>query len=157
MVSREPFLECMSSMAAVAGATEKLKFGMNVASVGLRDPLLLAKECATIDFLSDGRLLPAFGIGNATRPRSGRRPAGRPSARHPHQRSVGTDLPPVEGGQRHLRGRVLSILRGLHLTEAGAEEVRSGSADRATRRSGAPRGSAPAGLPVWKRRSASDQ
>ena len=68
MVSREPFLECMSTMAAIAGATKKLKFGMNVASVGLRDPLLLAKECATIDFLSDGRLLPSFGIGNAAAP-----------------------------------------------------------------------------------------
>ncbi len=68
MVSREPFLECMSTMAALAGATKKLKFGMNVASVGLRDPLMLAKECATIDFLSEGRLLPAFGIGNAVAP-----------------------------------------------------------------------------------------
>jgi probable F420-dependent oxidoreductase len=68
MVSREPFLECMSTMAALAGATKKLKFGMNVASVGLRDPLLLAKECATIDFLSEGRLLPAFGIGSTASP-----------------------------------------------------------------------------------------
>ena len=68
MVSREPFLECMSTMAALAGATKRLKFGMNVVSVGLRDPLLLAKECATIDFLSEGRLLPAFGIGNAAAP-----------------------------------------------------------------------------------------
>ncbi len=50
-------------MAALAGRTERIKFGMNVASVGLRDPLLLAKQCATIDVLSEGRLLPAFGIG----------------------------------------------------------------------------------------------
>ena len=64
MVSREPILEVMSTMAALAGATKTIKFGMNVASVGLRDPLLLAKQCATIDVLSDGRLLPAFGIGN---------------------------------------------------------------------------------------------
>lgn len=64
LVSREPFLETMSVMAALAGATERLKFGMNVASAGLRDPLLLAKQCATIDFLSGGRLLPAFGVGN---------------------------------------------------------------------------------------------
>ena len=53
----------MSVMAALAGRTERIKFGMNVASVGLRDPLLLAKQCATIDVLSEGRLLPAFGIG----------------------------------------------------------------------------------------------
>ena len=50
-------------MAALAGRTQRVKFGMNVASVGLRDPLLLAKQCATIDVLSEGRLLPAFGIG----------------------------------------------------------------------------------------------
>jgi probable F420-dependent oxidoreductase len=64
MVSRAPFLECLTAMAALAGATKRLKFGMNVASVGLRDPLLLAKQCATVDFLSGGRILPAFGIGN---------------------------------------------------------------------------------------------
>ena len=63
LVSEEPFLEVMSVMAALAGRTKRLKFGMNVASVGLRDPLLLAKQCATIDLLSEGRLLPAFGIG----------------------------------------------------------------------------------------------
>ena len=64
LVSEKPFLECMSAMAALAGATKRLKFGMNVASLGLRDPLLLAKQCATIDMLSNGRLLPGFGIGS---------------------------------------------------------------------------------------------
>lgn len=59
-----PMLECMSMMAALAGGTRRLKFGMFVASVCLRDPLLLAKQCATIDVLSDGRMLPAFGVGN---------------------------------------------------------------------------------------------
>ncbi len=68
LVSRQPILECMSVMAALAGATERVKFGMNVAAVGLRDPLLLAKQCATIDVLSQGRLLPMFGIGNIRAP-----------------------------------------------------------------------------------------
>ncbi len=68
LVSREPFLESISAMAAVAGATERLKFGMNVTVVTFRDPLVLAKQCATIDFLSDGRLLPAFGVGTAVAP-----------------------------------------------------------------------------------------
>lgn len=68
LVSDEPFLECMTALAAIAGATRRLKFGMNVASVALRDPLVLAKQCATIDFLSGGRLLPAFGIGADTAP-----------------------------------------------------------------------------------------
>jgi probable F420-dependent oxidoreductase len=64
LVSSEPFLECMSTMAALAGATKQMKFGMNVASLALRDPLLMAKQCATIDYLSNGRLLPAFGLGS---------------------------------------------------------------------------------------------
>jgi probable F420-dependent oxidoreductase len=65
LVSREPNLETLSTMAALAGATDRIRFGMNVASIALRDPLLTAKQCATIDLLSDGRLLPAFGIGSA--------------------------------------------------------------------------------------------
>src|SRR5579871_5854302 len=67
-ISREPILECMSVMAALAGRTRRLKFGVNVLSLAFRDPVLLAKQCATIDFLSDGRLLPAFGIGSPLAP-----------------------------------------------------------------------------------------
>ncbi len=65
LIGSDPNLECMSVMAMLAGATRRLKFGMNVASLGLRHPVLTAKACATIDVLSDGRLLPAFGIGSA--------------------------------------------------------------------------------------------
>jgi len=65
IISADPHLECMSVMAALAGGTKRIKFGMNVASLGLRDPVLTAKSCATIDVLSDGRLLPAFGVGSA--------------------------------------------------------------------------------------------
>ena len=64
LVSREPNLETLSTMAALAGATQRIRFGMNVASIALRDPLLTAKQCATIDYLSGGRLLPAFGLGS---------------------------------------------------------------------------------------------
>ena len=64
IVSRQPFLESMTTMAALAGRTRRMKFGMNVVSLAFRDPVLLAKQCATIDMLSDGRLLPAFGIGS---------------------------------------------------------------------------------------------
>ena len=68
LISDEPFLECISALAAIAGATQRIKFGMNVASAALRDPLVLARQCATIDFLSKGRMLPAFGIGSARAP-----------------------------------------------------------------------------------------
>jgi probable F420-dependent oxidoreductase len=68
LVSRDPQLESMSTMAALAGGTSRMKFGMNVTVVTFRDPLVLAKQCATIDFLSNGRLLPAFGVGPAVAP-----------------------------------------------------------------------------------------
>jgi len=68
LVSKTPILECMTVMAALAGRTRRLRFGMNVVSLALRDPVLLAKQCATIDVLSEGRLLPAFGIGSPLGP-----------------------------------------------------------------------------------------
>jgi probable F420-dependent oxidoreductase len=68
LVSRVPILECMTTMAALAGRTRRVKFGMNVVSLALRDPVLVAKQCATIDVLSEGRLLPAFGIGSPMAP-----------------------------------------------------------------------------------------
>ena len=58
LISREPILESMTFMAALAARTEKLKFGMNVVVVGFRDPLVLAKQCATIDFLSTAECCP---------------------------------------------------------------------------------------------------
>jgi probable F420-dependent oxidoreductase len=64
IVSRTPILECMTTLAAIAGRTRRIKFGVNVVSVALREPVLLAKQCATIDVLSGGRLLPGFGIGS---------------------------------------------------------------------------------------------
>ena len=68
IVGHQPFLESMTTMAALAGRTRRIRFGMNVVSLAFRDPVLLAKQCATIDMLSDGRLLPAFGIGSPLAP-----------------------------------------------------------------------------------------
>ena len=64
LVSKESMLECLSAMAILAGYTESIRFGMNVASIAIRDPLVTAKQCATIDYISGGRLLPAFGLGS---------------------------------------------------------------------------------------------
>lgn len=51
------------AMAYAAARTEKLKFGTSVMVLPGRNPMLLAKELATLDRLSNGRLLPAFGLG----------------------------------------------------------------------------------------------
>ena len=52
-------------LAVAAGRTQKLKLGFSVLVLPGRNPVLLAKELATLDALSNGRLLPAFGLGVA--------------------------------------------------------------------------------------------
>lgn len=48
-----------------AARTRRLKLGMSVMVLPGRNPVVLAKELATLDRVSDGRLLPAFGLGVA--------------------------------------------------------------------------------------------
>ena len=55
----------MTAIAFAAGRTTHLKFGMSVLVLPGRNPIVLAKQLATIDQLSGGRLLPAFGLGVA--------------------------------------------------------------------------------------------
>ena len=54
-----------AAMAFAAARTTKLKLGMSVMVLPGRNPVLVAKELASIDLLSNGRLLPAFGLGAA--------------------------------------------------------------------------------------------
>jgi probable F420-dependent oxidoreductase len=51
------------AMAMAAARTKKLKIGTSVMVLPGRNPVLLAKELATLDRMSGGRLLPAFGLG----------------------------------------------------------------------------------------------
>ena len=52
-------------MAYACGRTEKLKVGMSVMVLPGRNPVVLAKSIASLDQLSNGRVLPAFGLGVA--------------------------------------------------------------------------------------------
>jgi probable F420-dependent oxidoreductase len=52
-------------LAYAAGRSTRLKFGTSVLVVPGRNPIVLAKALASLDRLSNGRLLPAFGLGVA--------------------------------------------------------------------------------------------
>lgn len=52
-------------MAFAAARTQKLKVGMSVMVLPGRNPVVLAKSLASLDRLSNGRVLPAFGLGVA--------------------------------------------------------------------------------------------
>jgi len=58
-----PIPEPMVSLAFAAGRTKKLKLGTSVQVLPGRNPVLLAKQWASLDVLSGGRALPAFGLG----------------------------------------------------------------------------------------------
>jgi probable F420-dependent oxidoreductase len=55
--------DALSALAAIAGRTSRIKFGSSVLIVPAYNPVHLAKALATIDALSNGRVLPAVGIG----------------------------------------------------------------------------------------------
>jgi probable F420-dependent oxidoreductase len=56
-----PFLEAVTVMAMVAATTRTVEIGVGVLVLPLRSPVLLAKQLATVDALSGGRI--ALGIG----------------------------------------------------------------------------------------------
>ena len=56
-------LDPVAGLAYAAGRTRRLKLGTAVMVLPGRNPVLLAKQLATLDQLSRGRLLPAFGLG----------------------------------------------------------------------------------------------
>ena len=57
--THDPFV----ALTAAASVTQKLKVGTGIALVTERDPILMAKQAATLDFLSEGRLLLGIGAG----------------------------------------------------------------------------------------------
>jgi probable F420-dependent oxidoreductase len=59
------------ALAAAAARTTRLKLGTSVLVAPARNPVLLAKELATVDALSGGRLLPAIGLGIDAEPEAG--------------------------------------------------------------------------------------
>ena len=55
--------EVWTSLAALAMATERVELGPLVASIGFHQPTMLAKQAATVDAISGGRLILGLGAG----------------------------------------------------------------------------------------------
>ena len=82
----------MIALAIAAGRTTRMKLGTSVLVLPGRNPVILAKEMATLDVLSGGRFLPAVGLG-AVDP--------------PEQRAFGVER--SERGRRH--DEALALMR----------------------------------------------
>lgn len=58
-----PWLECIACLAAASASTTRLLLGTSVVLAAMREPAWLAKQIATLQFLSGGRLLLGVGVG----------------------------------------------------------------------------------------------
>jgi probable F420-dependent oxidoreductase len=59
------FYESLSNLAFLAGITERVRLGVAVLCLPYRNPVVAAKQIATIDQLSGGRLILGIGVGAA--------------------------------------------------------------------------------------------
>ena len=57
------FLEPLSALAVAAGVTERVRLGTSILIMPLRHPVMLAKELATLQFLSENRMVLGAGVG----------------------------------------------------------------------------------------------
>ena len=63
VIGRTPILDCLTALAVAAGATDRVQLGTAVLLPALRHPVLLAKSTASLDVLSNGRLVLGMGAG----------------------------------------------------------------------------------------------
>ena len=63
----DPILDPVTSLAFLAGRTRSVRLGTGIIVLPLRNPLILAKELATVDVLSTGRLMFGIGVGYVER------------------------------------------------------------------------------------------
>ena len=63
MMGERSEVSIVPMMAAIAARTHRLKFGPSVMMLPLRHPIAVAKDMATLDFLSGGRCIMAVGLG----------------------------------------------------------------------------------------------
>lgn len=55
--------EPLTTIAFLAGQTTKIKFGVSTLVLPIRNPIIVAKQLATLDYLTNGRVVMTFGAG----------------------------------------------------------------------------------------------
>ncbi|MBV9342545.1 MAG: LLM class flavin-dependent oxidoreductase, partial [Acidobacteria bacterium] len=79
VIGTAPVLESVTTLAYAAALSKRLRLGIAVLIIAVRNPIDLAKALSSLDVLSKGRLIVGVGLGHGTRfyPAYGLRPEGR--------------------------------------------------------------------------------
>jgi alkanesulfonate monooxygenase SsuD/methylene tetrahydromethanopterin reductase-like flavin-dependent oxidoreductase (luciferase family) len=145
----EHFYEPLTTLAFLAGATRHIKLGVSVYVMPYRNPVVTAKIVATLDALSEGRVIFGVGVGWLREEFT----ALGQDARHPRQghRRVPRGVPAAVARRgRGVHGSALHVAAGAHRSEAGAASVAADLDRRQLRRGARARAGA-------RRRAASDR
>lgn len=67
IVMHSPILECLTVLSLFAARTQKIRLGTAILLLPLRNPAVVAKAVATLDFLSQGRVTLGIGVGGEIR------------------------------------------------------------------------------------------
>ena len=123
VVSDAMNVEPVVALSFIAARTTNLKFGTSVLALPLRNPTVLAKEIATLDFLSGGRSLPAVGLGTEDEREFEACGAEQAAARQGDRRSGGGHAAALVAGLSDVPGPVLQPDRCHHSAQAGSERA----------------------------------
>lgn len=91
-----PIMEAWTALSAVGAVTDKVELGTLVTPIGFRNPAMLAKMVATLDNISNGRVIVGLGSGWFAQEFSG----------------YGIDFPPVQDRLRQL-GEGIQLMRRM--------------------------------------------
>ena len=143
-VTAKPRHDALSMLAAVAAVTERVEIGTAVLLPMLRNPVLLAQQAATVDRISEGRLI--LGLGTARDVPAIRREFEAASV--PFEKRIGRMLEGVrymralwQGGPANLAAR--SVQTPVKAMAAGRQRALRSPPCPRSRQPG------PSGPPIW--------
>ena len=103
LMGPRPEVAIVPMMAAIAARTQRLKFGPSVMMLPLRHPIAVAREVATLDFLSGGRVIMAVGLGADEHEAELDEHREQDEERRRHPRTAGRGHDPGHEEHRHAR------------------------------------------------------
>ena len=92
-----PFLDAVVALALAAANTTSITVATGILELPLHQPVLLAKQLASVDQISRGRLMVGVGVGYLAR-EFARLGGSARRARHPHRRAPGRDAGALDDG-----------------------------------------------------------